>query len=114
MLAASDVVVGLTDRATDCLVAFARVLTDRVFFAMIFDVIVSADRRGTGLGEELMNVVLARPELARVRSVELVCQPDLVGFYERFGFSTQVGGSLLMRCTTDPLLTRASPTQETD
>lgn len=109
MLAAGDVVVGLVDAATDRLIAFARALTDSVYFAMVFDVIVAAEHRGSGLGKELMQAVLARPKLAPVRSVELVCQPDLAGFYERFGFSTQVGASLLMRRTSDPLLTQAQP-----
>ncbi len=108
MLAGTDLVVGYLDDSNQ-LVAFARVVTDGMYFAVILDVIVSQEFRGTGLGERLMNGVLRRPELTRVKSLELVCQPDLVAFYERFGFSTQVGASLLMRRTTDPLLTQAQP-----
>jgi predicted GNAT family N-acyltransferase len=96
----SDVVIGLVDDA-DRLVAFARVLTDTVAFAMIFDVIVAPDVRGTGLGDQLMQRLLARPELAEVGSIELVCRPDLLEFYERFGFTRSVGASRLMRRTTD-------------
>ena len=84
-------------------------LTDRTCFAMIFDVIVTPERRGTGLGAELMTRVPARPELHDVRSIELVCQPDLTGFYEPFGFRTDVGTSLLMRRTSDPRLLGAGP-----
>ena len=102
IVANSDVVVGLVD--DDRLVAFARALTDTVAAAIIFDVIVAPDLRGTGLGDQLMRRLLARPELARVCSVELVCQPDLVPFYERFGFTDAVGGSRLMRRTADPRL----------
>ena len=102
MLRHCDLVTGLVDEATNQLVAFARVLTDHTYFAMIFDVIVAPKRRGTGLGRELMERVLAREGVAGVRSVELVCQPDLVGFYEQFGFSRDVGTSVLMRRTSDP------------
>ena len=107
MLRHCDLLTGLVDEATDQLVAFARVLTDHTYFAMIFDVIVTPEWRGTGLGRELMECVLAREELAGVQSVELVCQPDLVGFYEQFGFSGDVGTSLLMRRTFDPRPSRA-------
>ncbi len=100
----SDVVIGLVDGVSDRLVAFARVLTDRAYFALLLDVIVAEERRGTGIGHTLMACVLARPELHDVRSVELVCRPDLVTFYEQFGFGTNVGSSLLMRRTSDTRL----------
>lgn len=41
MLAGSDLVIALVDEATDRLVAFARVLTDFVYRAAVFDVIVA-------------------------------------------------------------------------
>jgi ribosomal protein S18 acetylase RimI-like enzyme len=108
MLAGTDLVFGFVDDESR-LVAFARVVTDGKYFAMILDVIVSEELRGTGLGERLMNAVLRRPELAGLKSVELVCQPDLIAFYERFGFTTEVRSSRLMRRTTDPLLSQVQP-----
>jgi hypothetical protein len=51
-----------------------------------------------------MNALLAQPELAAVDSVELVCQPELIDFYRRWGFTDAVGRSLLMRRTVNPLL----------
>ena len=104
MLRGSDVVVGLVDEASDRLVGFARVVTDSTFLAVVLDVIVTPDFRGTGLGARLMDELLARPELAEVDSIELVCQPELVDFYRRWGFSDEVGRSLLMRRTTNPRL----------
>lgn len=104
LLAGSSAVVGLVDVTTDRLVGFTRVLTDGRVVALVLDVIVHPDVRGTGLGDRLMREVLAPPELERVGSVELVCQPDLVGFYARFGFTENVGGSRLMRRSSDPRL----------
>ena len=103
IVANSDVVIGLIDE-DDRLVAFARALTETVAFAMVFDVIVAPQVRGTGLGDELMRRLLARAELADVGSIELVCRPDLIPFYERFGFTGSVGASCLMRRTSDPRL----------
>jgi predicted GNAT family N-acyltransferase len=99
MLAASDLVFALVHRPDDRLVGFARVLTDGVYLALVLDVLVAPDARGSGVGAMLMDAVVRHPRLARVRSVELVCQPELFGFYRRWGFTEQVGRSTLMRLT---------------
>jgi predicted GNAT family N-acyltransferase len=97
MLAASDVVFAVIDPDTDRLVAFARVLTDDVYRALVYDVVVTSDRRGDGLGRLLMDAIVTHPRLADVESIELVCQPELVDFYRHWGFTDDVGRSLLMR-----------------
>jgi len=107
MLAASDLVFCLIHRPSDRLVGFARVITDEVYLAVVLDVIVAPDARGCGLGGMLLDVVVGHPRLAAVRSVELVCQPDLMTFYHRWGFTEQVGQSRLMRRTVDRRLTGA-------
>jgi GNAT superfamily N-acetyltransferase len=105
MLAGSDLVRCLVHRASGQVVGFARVITDNVYLAVVLDVIVAPDSRGSGLGAMLMDATVGHPRLAGVRSVELVCQPDLVPFYRRWGFTDGVGRSRLMRRTDDPLLT---------
>jgi predicted GNAT family N-acyltransferase len=72
---------------------------------MVLDVVVSDDLRGSGLGAALMDAVIQHPRLTGVQSIELVCQPDLIPFYNRWGFTNEVGQSQLMRRTTDPRLT---------
>ena len=105
ILAGSDVVVMVFDRPSGRLVGFARVLTDRTYLAIVLDVIVAPGVRGAGVGSTIMDAALAHPWVADVKSVELVCQPDLIAFYRRWGFTDQVGQSRLMRRTADPLLT---------
>ena len=92
----SQIRIGLLDDAGD-LVGFARVITDYTFKAMIFDVIVADAHRGKGLGDRLIELVLEHPDLARVRHFELYCLPGIAPFYERHGFSAEVGGVRLMR-----------------
>ena len=107
MLSRSDVVFAL--RVDGRLAGFARVLSDEVYLALILDVIVSPRLRGTGLGAALMDAIVNHPKVRGARSVELVCQPDLMPFYRRWGFTDQVGQSRLMRRTNDPALLTPGP-----
>jgi predicted GNAT family N-acyltransferase len=104
MLERSDLLFALVDRNADRLVGFARVLTDGVYLAVVLDVVVADDCRNNGLGGSLMEAILGHPQVSRVRSIELVCQPDLIAFYRRFGFTDQVGHSRLLRKSADPIL----------
>mgnify|MGYP000858922224 CR=1 FL=1 len=84
----------------DRLVAFARVVGDGVYKATIFDVIVAPDQRGTGLGQYVMDAVMAHPAVAAVRHVELQCKPELDDFYRRWGFAPVEGILYLRRSGT--------------
>ena len=79
------------------LAAFARVVTDRVYKAWILDVVVDPRHRGTGLGQRLIDAVVGHPTLADVRHLELYCAPDLVPFYQRWGFTAELGTLTPMR-----------------
>lgn len=103
MLAATDLLYALVD-VSDSLVAFARVLTDRTYLALVLDVIVASEHRGRGLGQALLDSICSDPILQEVASIELVCQPEHVPFYGKWGFSENVGRSRLMRRTTKPAL----------
>ena len=96
----SQIRIGLLDDAGG-LAGFARVVTDHTFKALVFDVIVAGAHRGKGLGDRLIELVLEHPDLVEVRHFELYCRPELEAFYERHGFSPEVGGVRLMRraCT---------------
>lgn len=71
----------------DQLVGFARVLTDFVYRATIWDVIVDQAYQKQGIGTELVQRILRHPRLKKVELVWLCTrQPS---FYERLGFSSQ-------------------------
>jgi predicted GNAT family N-acyltransferase len=82
ILAGSDVVVAVIHQPSARLVGFARALTDEAYLAIILDVIVARDHRGAGVGAMIMDAVLAHPQIRAVKSVELVCQPDLIPFFD--------------------------------
>ena len=84
-------------REDGALVGFARALTDGVFKALIFDIIVAAASRGLGLGDRLIRCFVEDPELADVQHLELCCRPELEPFYERIGFRPNPDGVRWMR-----------------
>jgi len=94
----SQINVGLID-TNESLQAYARVLTDYTFKALIFDIIVSNDYRGNGLGERIISLIKNHKELHKVKHFELYCLPEMFQFYEKYGFISEVGEIKLMRYT---------------
>lgn len=92
----SQICIGLVDEQ-GTLQGFARVLTDYAFKALIFDLIVSTKHRSDGLGNTLISLIKNHPQLQQVKHFELYCLPDMSGFYEQHGFSSDVGEIKLMR-----------------
>jgi predicted GNAT family N-acyltransferase len=80
----ADLALGLRDDGE--LVASARVLTDAAYYATAYDVIVAADRRGVGLGRELMDAVVTHDALGDAPRVSLACRGGLTDFYADCGF----------------------------
>lgn len=90
MLAYSDLVLSAWDGSQ--LVGFGRVLTDYVYRASIWDVIVDKDYQGQDIGTQIMQRILQHPDLKRVELFWL-CTRDKQAFYEKLGFSAneQIG-----------------------
>ncbi|AFY59946.1 GNAT family N-acetyltransferase [Synechococcus sp. PCC 6312] len=82
---ASDVVVTAWNGAK--LIGMARALSDRVYRATVWDVVVLPQYRGQGLGKQLVQTLLETPELKRVERIYLMTTHHQA-FYERFGFQT--------------------------
>lgn len=85
MLAGSDIIIAFINEQQE-LIAFCRLLSDGVYRAVIYDVIIHSDYRNTGLGTALLNTVLNHPLLKEVEVIALYCLPEMVQFYQRWGF----------------------------
>ncbi len=86
MLNQSDLLFGLCEADTQTLVAFARVLTDGIYRAIVFDVVVSEAHRRQGLGRLLLQQIVSHPVLSQVECIQLFCLPDMLPFYQKHGF----------------------------
>ena len=66
-------------------IGFARMITDRATYAYLCDVYVLESYQRQGLGQWLMETVMAHPDLQGLRRMGLVTR-DAHGLYARFGF----------------------------
>ncbi len=67
-------------------IAYARVMTDKVFFAYLLDVFVVEDFRGKGYSKLLIDKILNFPELKAIDKWMLATK-DAHTLYEKFGFT---------------------------
>ena len=109
----SDLVFAYCVAETGRLAAFTRVLTDFVYKAVLFDVIVDRPYRDLGLGRTLLEAVTSHPALLFVEHIELYCRPELIPFYEQWGFTAHLGKLCFMRRTPEPLSRSAPGTSQT-
>jgi ribosomal protein S18 acetylase RimI-like enzyme len=95
MLAGSDLAQLAIDTEKDRVVGFVAALTDGVQGAFITLLEVLPEYQGRGIGQALVEQMLER--LGHIQTIELMCDADLVPFYERFGMTPATGMVLRRR-----------------
>jgi len=78
------------------LVAFCRVLTDYVFRASLWDILVHPDYQGKGLGSRLLTYALDHPVLRNIPIV-VTYTSELTGFMGKLGFEPREGLLILQK-----------------
>ncbi len=101
MLKHTDFIFALIEDGSEELIAFARVLSDWVFKALIMDVVVHPLHRDSGLGKELMERILKHDDFKKVGHFELYCLENMVPYYERWGFTSELRPVTFMRLHAD-------------
>lgn len=78
------------------LVAFCRILTDFVFRASLWDIMVHPDHQGKGLGSSLLDYALLHP---KIRDIPLITTytSELSPFLSKLGFRNEDGVMMLLR-----------------
>jgi N-acetylglutamate synthase-like GNAT family acetyltransferase len=77
------------------LIGFARATSDGVFRATIWDVVISSDYQGSGLGRKLVETLVAHPHMSRVERVYLMTTHQQ-GFYARIGFEENPSTTMVL------------------
>lgn len=89
ILLGSDRVVLAIDTGASRVVGFITAITDGVQAAFIPLLEVLPDYRKQGIGSELVKRMLS--DLADIPCIDLTCDPEVQGFYERLGMVRSVG-----------------------
>lgn len=84
----------------DRLIGFARAISDGIYRATIWDVVIHPDYQGAGLGRKLVETVLSHPHVNRVERVYLMTTHQQ-SFYEKIGF--EVNSSTTMVLFNQPI-----------
>ena len=74
------------------ILGFARVISDGVFYASIWDVAVLPSWQRSGLGRALMERILTKLTRDRIPVITLYAEREVVGLYEKLGFKTDPSG----------------------
>lgn len=89
LLRGSDAVVLARDEETGNVVGFITAITDKVLAAYIPHLEVLPAWQGQGIGAELVRRML--DHLRDFYMIDLMCDPELQSYYERFGFVRSQG-----------------------
>tara|TARA_B100000700_G_scaffold300544_1_gene368818 strand:+ start:1153 stop:1617 length:465 start_codon:yes stop_codon:yes gene_type:complete len=84
MLANSSVVISLWKDKK--LIGFGRATSDKIFRAVLWDVVVSNDQQGSGLGRLLVEALLKSPCIKNAEKIYLMTT-NCSEFYEQMGFN---------------------------
>lgn len=75
------------------LVGFGRVLSDGIYHAFICEMIVRPTHQGQGIGQAILERLIARCRAHNIRQVQLFSATGKAGFYKKFGFEERAPGA---------------------
>ena len=76
----------------DIMVGFVDVLSDGIDDALIRSLIVHPGYQRSGIGLELMKIVIERLKADHVKTINVLFEPELISFYRKAGFRIVSGG----------------------
>ena len=77
------------------MIGFCRAISDGVYKAFLFDVIIKDEYQNKGFGSLIIDTVVNHQKLINVKHIELYCPETITPFYKKLGFETRT--SLFMR-----------------
>ena len=93
MLSNSNVIITLWNKNN--LVGFGRATTDQVYRAVLWDIVVSKDLQGIGLGKVLIEELLNDKKINSAEKIYLMTT-DRKDFYKQLGFKVHTNQTLMM------------------
>ncbi|WP_048138098.1 GNAT family N-acetyltransferase [Methanosarcina horonobensis] len=79
----------ITAYQNENIVGCGRLLSDRVLYALICDIIVTPDHQNKGIGSTILKRLVSKCQETNIKRVWLFAAPGKAGFYEKYGFSVR-------------------------
>lgn len=86
-------------------IAFARVVSDYATFAYLMDVFILPEHRGRGLSLQLMQAIMAHPQLQALRRF-MLASSNARGLYQEFGFRQLANPDIMMEINVSDIYTK--------
>ena len=93
MLYQSTVVISLWNKSQ--LIGFGRATSDRVFRAVLWDIVIASDHQGLGMGKLILEAILTNKKIKSVEKIYLMTT-NSAEFYKQLGFTLNHRQSLLI------------------
>lgn len=78
----------------ELLVGFVDVISDEVEDALIRNLLVHPEYRRQGLGLKLLEIAIKKIKADRIKTINVLFEPELAGLYRKAGFKIVSGGMI--------------------
>ncbi|ABM76666.1 putative acetyltransferase, GNAT family [Prochlorococcus marinus str. NATL1A] len=79
----------------DCLIGFGRATSDRIFRAVLWDIVVKSEFKGVGIGKLIVENLINKKSIKNVEKIYLMTTTKS-SFYTKFGFKKENKQTLML------------------
>ena len=79
----------------DCLIGFGRATSDKIYRAVLWDVVVKSEFKGVGIGKLIVENLINQKSIKNVERIYLMTT-NKIGFYSKLGFKKEIKQELMI------------------
>ena len=79
----------------DCLIGFGRATSDKIYRAVLWDIVVKSEFKGVGIGKLIVENLIKRKSIKNVERIYLMTT-NKSSFYSRLGFKKEIQQKLMI------------------
>ena len=79
----------------DCLIGFGRATSDKIYRAVLWDIVVKSEFKGVGIGKLIVENLINQKSIKNVEKIYLMTT-NKSSFYSRLGFKKEIKQKLMM------------------
>ena len=79
----------------DCLIGFGRATSDKIYRAVLWDIVVKSEFKGIGIGKLIVENLINKKSISNVERIYLMTT-NKSHFYQKFGFQPEIKQKLMI------------------